>query len=369
MRSGNALPSLVLSLLSTLLLLSCSNGSSPTGSDDDDTVAVRPKGDRILAIDLNEGEGQTYQQIVDLVRPLGVRSANLSLGWRDLETAPGVYEPTVDLLAIAESYYPNVDFSILLMIGPIDTNVDQMPDDLKGKAFDDPEVIARFRGLIDWVFTKIPTLELEAIAIGNEIDIYLGSDIAAWESYARFSDSIAAYIRTKRSDLPIGVKITQHGLVGPFADQAARVNRASDVILTTHYPLDDAFRVDDTATLDDDFAAVVELYPDRPIRFAELGFPSDELNGSSEAKQADFIRAAFRAWDRYAENIEAISFSILTDRAPEEIDRFRQYYGLDDPAFLAFLRTLGLRNRDGSPKEAWNVLVEEGGKRGWGSFD
>ncbi len=357
----NILQTLLLAILA-LGLASCSSSTDEGGGDDD---PLRPKGARTLVIDLNEADGESFDAVVARTRSVGGTGSNLSIGWEEIEVAPGEFSPAVDLLAIAESYFPGVNLSILLMIGPIDTNVERLPADLEGKALDDPEVIARYRNLLDYVFAKIPTLKLDAFAVGNEVDVYLADDLDAWGAYTRFYEAVRDHIRSIRPDLPIGVKMTHAGLTGPFAGEAARLNRESDLILVTHYPLGEDFQVDDPTALVDDFEAIVDRYPTRPIRFAELGYPSSNVNGSSEEKQTTFIREAFRAWDLYHDHITAISFSIMTDRSPASVDAFADYYGLDDTGFTEFIRTLGLRRYDGSEKPAWDALVEESEARGW----
>ena len=351
--------------LAAILALAFTACSSSTDDGGGEEKEPRPRGERVLVIDLNEADGESFDAVVARARSVGASGANLSIGWEDIETAPGVYSPAVDLLAIAESYFPGVDLSILLMIGPIDTNVERLPSDLKGKPFDDPEVIQRYRDLLDHVFEKIPTLQLDAFAVGNEVDFYLADDVEAWTAYTEFYEAARDHIATIRPDLPVGVKVTHAGLTGPFAAEAARLNRESDLILTTHYPLGEAYQVDDPVNLVDDFGEIVDRYPTRPIRFAELGYPSSSVNGSSEEKQALFVRATFRAWDTYADRITAISFSIMTDRSQASVDEFAAYYGVDEREFTEFIRTLGLRRFDGSEKEAWEALVEESEARGW----
>ena len=350
--------------LPLLLLISC---SSSTGNEEENRPDPVPKGDRLLVVDLNEAEGESFDDVVARARSIGATGSNLSMGWEEIETAPGVYSPVIDFLAIAEAYFPAVDFSILLMIGPIDTNVERLPADLKGKALDDPEVIDRYKKLLDYVFAKIPTLKLTAFSIGNEVDAYLGSDLDAWAAYTTFYEATRDHVHSIRPTLPVGVKVRLEGLRGPFATEAARLNEKSDLILVTHYPIGDNFQVEEPSVLTDEFTRIVARYPNRPIIFAELGYPSSATNGSSEEKQAEFVREAFAAWDKVHENVTMISFGIMSDRSQEALDRYAEYYGLDDPGFTEFLRTLGLRSYadGGEDKAAWRALVEESEARGW----
>jgi hypothetical protein len=100
----------------------------------------------------------------------------LAVYWDELETEPGVYNPNPNWLEIANLYYPAQDIQVSLTISVIGTNNLRLPPDLADKSFDDPAVIARFNNLLDYVAVQIPNLTLNSLAIGNEIDIYLGTD-------------------------------------------------------------------------------------------------------------------------------------------------------------------------------------------------
>ncbi|MCJ7676536.1 MAG: hypothetical protein MUO35_02290, partial [Anaerolineales bacterium] len=138
-----------------------------------ETTAV-PRGDRMLGIDVSEAEGETYDQAFQLARQAGMQFTSLSLAWDDLEPRPGEFAPDPNFLAIANLYYPAQHIPLALTITPIDTNRTRLPADLQARAFDDPEVIARFERLLDYVFMQIPDVELAVLAIGNEVDATLG---------------------------------------------------------------------------------------------------------------------------------------------------------------------------------------------------
>lgn len=351
-------------LMLSSLLFGCSApvDQSPVSLND----AV-PRGDRILVVDANEAEGETYGSVVARSQSIGVHRFNLSIQWDELETSPGTYQPAVNLLGIANTYYPEINAQISLMIGPIDTNNDRRPSDLQGRAFDDPVVIQRFRALLDYVFTQIPNLELNVLSIGNEVDALLGMNQDAWRAYTTFLQEAQAYAQQLRPGLRVGVKVTHNGLTGAAANLAQTLNTESDVILTTYYPLKEDFTVEEPSVVEPAFASISAQYPTRPIWFMELGYPSSTACNSSEEKQAEFIRESFKAWDNHHKQITYISFSIMTDRSQESVDAYGQYYGVSDVRFLEFLRTLGLRSwpSEGQDKKGWIALKEEAAIRGW----
>ena len=151
-------------------------------------------------------------------------------------------------------------------------------------------------------------------------------------------------------------------------EQAIALNEKSDLLLTTYYPLNSDFTMQAPSVVNDVFDEIVAEYSTQPIWFMELGYASSSICNSSDEKQAEFIRQAFKGWDKHHDRIEYISFSIMSDRSQESVEEFGRYYGLSDQVFLEYLRTLGLRTylNGGEDKEGWRVLKEEAEKRGWG---
>jgi alpha-L-arabinofuranosidase len=241
----------------------------------------------------------------------------------------------------------------------------RLPPYLRDKAFDDPEVIERFKCLLDYVFSQLPDLELSSLAIGNEIDGYLGTNQRLWQEYTRFFQATSAYAKTKRPNLLVGSKVGFGGLTNEAYTLSADLVRASDVVMLTYYPLNADFSVKNPEVVHEDFAKLVALFLDKPIYVLEAGYPSSPLLGSSEEKQADFIREIFRAWDTHTAHIELLDFLWLHDIPPAVVKELGDYYRLKDEKFLAYLATLGLRTFDGEDKEAFKVLRLETKKRGW----
>ncbi len=123
--------------------------------------------------------------------------------------------------------------------------------------------------------------------------------------------------------------------------------------------------VRDPSNVGADFDAVTALYRGKQLFFYQLGYPSSPVLGSSEEKQAQFIREVFKAWDAHASQIQMIDFTWLHDVPPESVKEFVEFYGLSDRNFQEFLATLGLRTYDGKDKKAFIVLQEEARARGW----
>jgi len=331
------------------------------------SVDPQPKGKRILELDVNTPEDGNYDRAAEQARELGAESIRLSVYWDELETAPGVYQPDPNWLAIANQYYSAEGFSMSLVVSVLDTTEVRVPEDLAGKSFSDPEMISRFQGILEYIHTQLPDVQLISLAIGNEIDSVLGDDLQAWREYKTFYESSAAHARSLWPGLPVSTKVTFEGLTGPLAGTAALMYSSSEVVMTTYYPLEGDFSVRDPAVIQEDFQTLADLFPDKKIHITEIGYPSSPANGSSQAKQAQFIQEMFHAWDQHAERIPLLSYSWLTDLPESSVNELETYYGLRDESFGEFLRTLGLRTCSGAGenKLGFEAFLQEARSRGW----
>ena len=326
---------------------------------------VTPRGNRILAIDITEAEDGDWVSAFLISLGAGSQATDISLGWDDLEIGPGQYDGSV--LTTIDEFFPSRGIPIFLTLAPTDTGQSRLPSYLHGRSFDDPVVIARFKTLLEFVFQKISNTELLYLAIGNEIDFSFGSDPVAWGRWQTFLDVVAEYARELRPGLRVGTKVTFNGLTGPAAGLAIASQGSSDTVMVTYYPLDSEFHVRDPSTVNEDLRRITEAFPGRKVAILEAGYPSSVVNQSSEERQRQFVTELFTAWDEFADQIELISLAWLTDLSHEQVAYFMNYYGLTDPAFGEFLRSLGLRFFGGSgvDKPAFIELKRQAALRGW----
>lgn len=331
-------------------------------------LAAVPLGERLVGIDVVSAEDGDYDRAMEIARQAGAEVVSLSVYWDEIETVPGVYAPDPNWLEIANQYYPARGVRVALVISVLDTVRARLPADLESKAFDDPEVIARFAEALGYIFSQIPELELVSLAVGNEVDGVLGIDARAWEAYQVFYDSAVERVHALRPGLPVGVKATLEGLTGAPRERIDALNRSSDVVLATYYPLEPDFTVRDPAVVHEDIDALVARHPDRPVFLHETGYPSGAKCGSSEELQAEFVRQVFSAWDAHADRIRLVIFTWLTDVSPRSLRDMESYYGISQPAFLEYLGTLGLRTYPaaGADKAGFAALKDEVRRRAAG---
>lgn len=206
------------------LVLQLNNDSDDDDNDDDSNLALPLdlKKGRLLEVDITMAEGMDYPTAFDIAKSMGIDFITLSFGWDDIETEP--YNYTNENLEIANWYYPLKNCKIALVIAPIDTNVDRRPTDLKGKAFNDTQVISRCKDMLYNVSTQLSNVDILSLSIGNEIDAYLGLDQKAWANYTDFFNQTSDYARTLWPNAKIGCKTMFEAITKTHKIEASLLN-------------------------------------------------------------------------------------------------------------------------------------------------
>ncbi len=327
-------------------------------------TAVQTKGDRKLAIDVGMDKSNDYGKAFSLAKSAGMQQMGIYINWTDAETSPNKYGHA--LYPLINSYYPEIGMPIDLTITPINTNQPMMPEDLAGKALNDPVVIARFEKLLDYTFTSLNKVKFTSIIIGSEIDVYAGTDKNRWREYIDFYKTISTYVHQKYPGIPVATELTFSGITSNAKPYLSEINQTSDIVGVSYYPLNGDFTVKKPTIVSTDFATLVNLIPQKPIYFYQFGYPSSSINNSSPEKQRQFIASTFSAWDKYRQNIKMIDFTWLHDTSNSQADQFNTFYGGGgNKQFTAFLASIGLRTYEGADKPAWLELKKQAAARGW----
>lgn len=341
------------------------------------TNAQLPKGDRVFAWQVDMAENNDYDLAFGFASEACQESTHISFTWSGLEPDAGAFDSDyiASRLDIANIYYPLNDVKVEMQFAVTNIAIKEVPSDLAAISFDDPFLIERFKTALDTVFLHIPDIDLAALNIGNESDILFGTDEELYISFKTFLDSVVPYAKDTYFDLygkelKVGTTFTLGGLTSPEKlDYCQMVNEGLDIVTVTYYPLAPDFTMESPDVVSDDFDALVALYPsvDQPIYFAECGYASSETCNSSEELQAQFFSAVFEEWDAHYDNIKYLTIFKSTDWSAADVIFFEEYLGIDDPIFLEYLRTLGVRSweGDGTTKLAYEFILCELESRDW----
>lgn len=361
---------LILVLMVGLLLVGCAEEDKP-GNSGELYQVITPeqpaaKGNRRFGINISEGS-EGFAAAFAVAKQAGVQVVELNLPWNAIETTPGGYEDPWGVLE-AITFYGEHGVDVALSLAVINTVERTTPAYLDDLPFDDPQLIAAFNAMADWVMATVPAnVTVPGIAIGNEIDLFLSSN-AEWDAYTAFYRATADHIQVHHPDVKVGVKITvMQGLMkDDDLEKAQALNQPSDVIMLNYYPQDEAFQVLPPDVVHQHVQQISELFPEREIWLTEVGYQSGaEHCNSSETKQATFYHELFSAWDAHAQQVTLVLVDWLHDQAPRQIAEWTRYYGSSSPGFVEYLSTLGLRHYDHTDKAAWHQVLAETRARGW----
>lgn len=334
-----------------------------------ESIAPSPKDDRLIGIDLlNLTETNTFDDNLALGAELGIQLIALHLNWASLEPAPNTYSDPFDALQLLGDAATANNLKFSLTPWPIDLTGKSVPTDLENTRFNDPEMIARYKSLVDFIFTKVDPSIVLNFQIGNEIDFYNTSAEPAtfWEDYGIFLNEITDYMHSEYPNIKVGFTATLPGLV----QEPVKFNNLLenvDALGVTYYPTASNIDVKDPSVVFDDFDALIAAFPNAEINLQEVGYQTSAKNNSTEEKQAEFFCNFFKAWDMHKNNIKTASIVRLNDLSQASAQASASNYSSSDEDFIEYLRTLGIRTYDGkgTEKQAFELIKDNLKQRGW----
>ncbi len=345
-----------------LLIASCISFSC--SKEEDTTIS---KGERNLGIHVTETNELDFEASFKIAREAGMDCIPQVIYWNMLEKN-GLYDPD-HLLEIINLFYPANDMSVSLCISPIAAINRAVPGDLKNVSFDDPQMIKRFKQLVDTIYQYIPNLDLQFFLVGNEVDLYFSSYPQEWDEYIEFTKEIVPYIKQYWNNVEVGVETTLGGASGPDKSMIQKLNSHTDMVCFTYYPLNSDFTMKPVSEVRPAIAEIMEIYPGRKMFLEECGYASSEICNSSEKAQAEFVEEMFDIWDEYADRLLYVGFLWLHDIPEETAWFYVEEYGMkgqpNELVFKEYLRTTGLRTSSSKDKQGFLKLKELATERGW----
>jgi hypothetical protein len=350
---------LLLSL--SFLLFSCSKSKEVT--------AVTPKGNRQVAVHITTAESNSYDTDFQRVKALGVDVIPLTVAWNSIDTTGGFDFSTLDII---NAYYPANHKKVSINVTPLYAVSRAFPNDLQSKSFNDPLVISRFKILLDSIHARLPDAQINNFIIGLEVDIYLNNNPGEYAAYQAFYDSAIVHVKKLwGSSMPVGVETTWSSAAFDTNNNIATLNKNSDMMVLSYYPLNDDFTVEPPTIVHSDVETIIALYPKIPIFIVECGYQTSASCNSSPQLQQQFVTEMFKLWDDHADKINFIGFLWLTDLSDADVDQYVIDYGQSNSpnlnSFKGYLQTTGLRTYpgEGSDKLGFTQLKTELASRGW----
>lgn len=307
-----------------------------------------------------------YYPALRMAKTNGVQVLHSYLLWEQVEDSPGARSwEWNDLLM---GYRFREGFEVSLAINLIHTAVrGPIPEDLLDRPFDDPEFIQRFTSFVLDVLDRYP---VQYLSIGNEVNDYFVNHRDEIPAYQTLFNSVYRSIKAQHPDVLVAMTFAYHDAESQNAIDIIQQLDLGDFLPLTLYLYDQGFKFTrDPLELENYLERILDLAGEKPIALVEIGWNTADSLGGSQADQAQFLSEAFRLLAENQDQIEFLSWFSLHDSKLDNSAEAALTFLTDQPdlvtnekfmiQFIDFLNYLGLRENDGTPKEAWHVFQEE----------
>ncbi len=299
------------------------------------------------------------QAALEVVRRTGASFFALELSWSAAEPAPRRYR--VEEITRTARLLCQSGAVLHLDLPLVNETSRDVPADLAGVAFDDPKLSLRLGGLLDALLPAL--LDFQTLSLGDGADTYFADKPEELRAYRRLFDGAVQFLKKKSPRLLVGVT-TAAPMDSPAPGVAAALHLRSPLLLYDYAPFvrGSPFTQRDPDALDEDWRSLVERAAGRPIAFPVVSYSSSGENGSSPARQAEFVRR-FRGFLAKADGRVLLfaRYIALRDVASDELPALAPGAPAAQRRRRAFLANRGLQELDGKPKAAWREWVREAG--------
>lgn len=302
---------------------------------------------------------QNYEGEYQAIYTLGARGIQTAAPWASLNPVGTTY----DLTPLTNSLFglnklTSLGYELIYLNIPIITiDTRSMPADVEHLPFDDPQVIQRFRAMLDAIQGSLPP-QVRLISFGNEVDTYFKTHDTEWASYKALVEDARSYSKALRPATLVGVTTTFEGCTSTYPAEIQALNENMDFVSLTYYPLlGNGFFPKDPGVVTEDVVQMVTASQGKPLVMQEWGYPSSTALGSSEDEQADFLTLSLEEIGKQGPSkFLLVSFFKYRDWSPAFAETITNQSA--GQPFYEFMSSLGLKRNDGTPKKAFAVLIQ-----------
>ena len=290
------------------------------------------------------------QRALGEVRATGVSVFALAISWPAAEPRPRKYD--VAGVVQAARMLRQSGATLHLDLPLVDGRGRQLPADLAALPFDDPKLAARLGRLFEALGPAL--LDFSTLSLGNEADAYFAANPQELAGYLRLFGGAVEYLGKAAPRLLVGVA-TAAPMDSRAPGVAARLHEKSPAVFFVYAPFVPTAPFTHRApqTLDSDWKAMIAAAAGRPVALTEVSFSSSPENGSSPAKQAEFVRR-MRRFVAGADPARLLFARYVPwrDPPPRETPAAGEPRG-GERTREAFFANRGLQKSDGTAKPAW----------------
>src|SRR5262249_18092632 len=248
-----------------------------------------------IGINIPDASPEAGQAALDMVRRTGATFFALEVSWSAAEPRPREYR--LEEVGRSARLLRQSGGTLHVSIPLVTESARDVPGDLTDTAFDDPKLSLRLGRFLDALTPVL--LDVETLSLGDAADTYFADKPDELRAYRRLFDGAVQFLQKKLPRLLIGVT-TAAPTESRSPEGAAELHRRSPALFYSYCPLvaGAPFTQRDPQVLEKDWEALLAAAGDRPIAFPRVSYSSSAENGSSPAKQADFIRILRRFLSR-----------------------------------------------------------------------
>jgi hypothetical protein len=277
------------------LLAGCDSSDSPS-SLENNIMPYLPLGQHLsIIVGFETYSPETTERVDDVWQQAlaaGMKVGRIQLDWADLETAPGVYdeEPLRSKLEQMKSD----GLKSFVSICAIDSEGLVVPEDLidedsptgliNGRSMNDPEIILRYKAVLDWAVPLIVEEGGWVLSVANEPDGYMEDRPDEVPKVVEFFAAAIEYSHSIDPGLSVTVTLTGAPIIEKkfFHDD---VMELLDAAAYNYYPLmiDPellalTLRLPLADYVSDDVDKLVSVSMGKPVLIQELGCPAGQLH-------------------------------------------------------------------------------------------
>jgi len=297
----------------------------------------------------------------------GMSVSRLQIDWPELEPYPNTYDQDNFEKRLMEMKAQGLQ--PFLLISAYDSGGPVVPDDLAEKDFDDPELIQRFKSLMDWVIPLLVEYAGYLISISNEADNSFSEVPNLHKKVLTFLLEIKEHIHKIHEEMAVTVTLAE----GSLDEDKPGINEilaVCDVASWNFYGAKSTFTlpyyyaVQTEREIKHDIQRMLDVSGEKNIVIQELGMYSGNTTlNSSEEIQRKFFEVFFTEMNK-SDRIKVAYIFQLVDWSPEVTEIFTEILEEEEmpqefiDQFSESLKTIGLIHyNNGTQKKAWNEFL------------
>jgi hypothetical protein len=310
-----------------------------------------------IGVNVPDASGSAGQAALDMVRRTGASFFALDVSWSAAEPRPHEYR--LEEIQRSARLLRQSGATLHLTIPLVTESARDVPSDLSDVAFDDPKLSLRLGRFLDALTPVL--LDVQTLSLGDAADTYFADKPDELRAYRRLFDGAVQFLQKKLPRLLVGVT-TAAPTESRSPQVAAELHRRSPALFYSYCPLvaGAPFLQRDPRVLEKDWEALLAAAGDRPIAFPRVSYSSSAENGSSPAKQAEFVRTLRRFLSRSdGRRLLFARYLWLRDPLPSELPEVQPGASVAERRRRALLGNLGLQDASGHPKPSWAEWLRE----------